>query len=225
MRQRRSTPDRCAASLLTQLSAALRQPDHVPARRPRGAVPRRRREPVRPAAGRWPGRIATSRSCRAAVSSPPTSRMSSSAPAGSRPGARVQYVSLTTGTGGLFGSLHDVFDRDYPPTALHGSWRSCLRLLRAKGHPPRHQLIVTTNYDDVLERAFMEAGEPFDLVTYISEGDTAASSCTRTPDGQRTRHRHPEPVPRPVAREADRSSSRSTARSTAPSPTAKPTAT
>jgi hypothetical protein len=30
---------------------------------------------------------------------------------------------------------------------------------------------VTTNYDDALERAFGEAGEPFDLVTYIAEGE------------------------------------------------------
>jgi SIR2-like protein len=43
--------------------------------------------------------------------------------------------------------------------------------LREKGYPPRHQLIVTTNYDDLLERAFQTAGEPFDLVSYIAEGE------------------------------------------------------
>ena len=30
-------------------------------------------------------------------------------------------------------------------------------------------LCVTMNYDDSLERAFQEADEPYDLVTYIAE--------------------------------------------------------
>jgi hypothetical protein len=98
--------------------------------------------------------------------------------------ARVsQFVSLTTGTGGLFGSLHDVFDHDYPPTALHRLLAEFPSLLRAKGHPSRHQLIVTTNYDDVLERAFAEANEPFDLVTYISDGETRGKFLHADPDG------------------------------------------
>jgi hypothetical protein len=98
--------------------------------------------------------------------------------------ARVsQFVSLTTGTGGLFGSLHDVFDHDYPPTALHRLLAGFPSLLRAKGHPSRHQLIVTTNYDDVLERAFAEANEPFDLVTYISDGETRGKFLHADPDG------------------------------------------
>jgi SIR2-like protein len=99
--------------------------------------------------------------------------------------ARVsQFVSLTTGTGGLFGSLHDVFDHDYPPTSLHALLAEFPSLLRAKGHPARHQLIVTTNYDDVLERAFVQAKEPFDLVTYVSEGETRGKFLHSDPDGQ-----------------------------------------
>jgi hypothetical protein len=31
-------------------------------------------------------------------------------------------------------------------------------------------LFVTTNYDDALERAFADEGEPYELVTYIAEG-------------------------------------------------------
>lgn len=99
--------------------------------------------------------------------------------------ARVsQFVSLTTGTGGLFGSLHDVFDHDYPPTALHRLLAEFPALLRAKGHVARYQLIVTTNYDDVLERAFQAANEPFDLVTYISEGETRGKFLHMDADGQ-----------------------------------------
>jgi len=43
-------------------------------------------------------------------------------------------------------------------------------LIRQKGFPPKYQLIVSTNYDDLVERAFVQAGEPFDLVTYIADG-------------------------------------------------------
>ena len=32
------------------------------------------------------------------------------------------------------------------------------------------QVILTTNYDDLLERALEEAGEPYDLITYIASG-------------------------------------------------------
>jgi hypothetical protein len=98
--------------------------------------------------------------------------------------ARVsQFVALTTGTGGLFGSLHDVFDHDYPPTSLHQLLAEFPSLLRAKGYPPRFQLIVSTNYDDVLERAFRTAGEPYDLVTYISEGETRGKFLHSDPGG------------------------------------------
>ena len=30
------------------------------------------------------------------------------------------------------------------------------------------QVILTTNYDDLLERAFEQAGEEYDLITYIA---------------------------------------------------------
>jgi hypothetical protein len=47
---------------------------------------------------------------------------------------------------------------------------------------PRYQLIVTTNYDDLLEQAFVAAGEPFDLVTYVSDG-SARGKFRHTPPG------------------------------------------
>ena len=69
--------------------------------------------------------------------------------------ARVsQYVSLTTGTGALFGALHDLFDHDYEPTSLHRLFAELPSMVREKKGTSRYQLIVTTNYDDLLERAF-----------------------------------------------------------------------
>jgi len=42
---------------------------------------------------------------------------------------------------------------------------------------------VTTNYDDVLERAFADAGEQYDVVTYIADGEDSGKFLHRLPDG------------------------------------------
>ncbi|HEU0337516.1 MAG TPA: SIR2 family protein, partial [Gaiellaceae bacterium] len=59
-------------------------------------------------------------------------------------------------------------------------------LLRERGAP--HQLIVTTNYDLALERAFEEAGEELDVVAYVAAGANRG----------RFWHRPPGETPRPV---------------------------
>jgi hypothetical protein len=79
-----------------------------------------------------------------------------------------QYVALVAGMGPLYEKLRNVFDADYPPTALHHLLAKIPGILRSHGYPSPYQLIVTTNYDDLLERAFASAGEPFDLVTYVA---------------------------------------------------------
>jgi SIR2-like domain len=81
-----------------------------------------------------------------------------------------QYVTLTVGAWPLYEELRRLFDGDYPPTTLHRFLAEIPGILRGQGAPRPYQLIVTTNYDDVLERAFRDIGEPFDLVTYDAEG-------------------------------------------------------
>jgi SIR2-like domain len=81
-----------------------------------------------------------------------------------------QYASVLEGSGPLYEELHYVFDADYPPTPLHSFLAGLPRFFRARGLPPRYQLVVTTNYDDALECAFKAEDEPYDLVTYIAEG-------------------------------------------------------
>src|SRR5919204_234323 len=82
-----------------------------------------------------------------------------------------QYVSIMTGSGPLYETLHEIFDADYPPTILH-AFLAQLPAIRAERESPiRHQLIVTTNYDDAMERALQAAGEAFDLVTYCADGE------------------------------------------------------
>jgi hypothetical protein len=80
-----------------------------------------------------------------------------------------QYVALLRGPKPLIRELHDLFDADYPPTAVHRFLAGIPAALRRRGLPARRQLIVTTNYDDALERAFRAAGEPFDVVSYVAE--------------------------------------------------------
>lgn len=94
-----------------------------------------------------------------------------------------QYVDVKLGNGPLYEALHAVFDADYVPTPVH-------RLLAALPAKVRSQqtdrsrffpLFVTTNYDSLLEQALDDAGEEYDLVTYIAEG----------PDKNRFRHTRP----------------------------------
>jgi SIR2-like protein len=93
-----------------------------------------------------------------------------------------QYVNATLGTGQLYRYLHAVFDADYPPTSLHRLLARVPALLRGRGRP---QLVVlTTNYDDLVERALADAGEPFDVVWYEAKpGPQQGRFLHRPPDG------------------------------------------
>jgi hypothetical protein len=85
--------------------------------------------------------------------------------------ARVsQYLAALEGEGSLYDELHDVFDADYPPTYFHRFLARLARRTREAEDVRECMLIVTTNYDDSLERAFVDEGEPYELVTYIAEG-------------------------------------------------------
>jgi hypothetical protein len=80
-----------------------------------------------------------------------------------------QYVEVKGTEGTLYEALHDVFDRDFPMTPVHRFLASFPALRRSKGLEDCYQIILTTNYDDTLERAFREQGESFDVVTYNAQ--------------------------------------------------------
>ena len=88
-----------------------------------------------------------------------------------------QYADLTSGERSLYNKLSEVFLPDYPIPSLH-------RFL-AK-HTPHPQLIVSTNYDDLMERALGEANVEYDLVRYLANGRDAGKFVHRTPDGEET---------------------------------------
>jgi hypothetical protein len=80
-----------------------------------------------------------------------------------------QFYALIEGQDALRNKLHSIFDADFAPTALHRLLAILTGSLRAKGYTfsKGYPLIVTTSFDDCLERAFREAGEEFDLLTYV----------------------------------------------------------
>jgi len=45
------------------------------------------------------------------------------------------------------------------------------------------QLLVTTSYDLALEQAFLDAGEEFDVVSYLAAGRDGGKFCHFSPDG------------------------------------------
>ena len=88
-----------------------------------------------------------------------------------------QYVALNAGTGPLYDELHNIFSAKYPPTSLHQFFARLPNELRLRGYPRtdnpfrRRLVIITTNYDDLLESAFRQAGEPFHVISYMADTD------------------------------------------------------
>lgn len=101
--------------------------------------------------------------------------------------ARVsQYVATMQGSGPLYDELHTRFEAALEPGPLHRFLARLPAILRERGAP--HQLIVTTNYDLALERAFEDAGEEVDIVAYVAAGTHRG----------RFWHRPPGEPPRPI---------------------------
>jgi serine/threonine-protein kinase len=93
-----------------------------------------------------------------------------------------QYAEVMQGAGPLRDELHDMFSAEYQPVAVHELLARLPELLRSRGAP--HQLIVTTGFDDALERAFAAAGEQLDVVGYVADGRDRGRFWHRNPDGE-----------------------------------------
>jgi hypothetical protein len=81
----------------------------------------------------------------------------------------------------LYDELHDVFDRDFPVTPLHRFLAEVPGLVRKHGGRP--PLLLTTNYDDLIERALEEQGEAYDLVVYMAEREHHGNFFHQPPGG------------------------------------------
>lgn len=81
-----------------------------------------------------------------------------------------QWVFSRLGSETLYDYLHDIFDHDFAATPVHDVLATMPALVR--GQPiPEYPLIITTNYDDALERAFRARSEAFDVLTYVATLD------------------------------------------------------
>jgi SIR2-like domain len=106
-----------------------------------------------------------------------------------------QYVAVMGGgTGPLYKTLHPVFDRDYAITPVHDFLARLPGLLRDAGRLRSYPLVLSTNYDDLLERAFDAAGEPYQVCAYVAEGNETDKGKFRhrAPDGETRTIHEPE---------------------------------
>lgn len=87
-----------------------------------------------------------------------------------------QYCTYELGLSDLRDRLHDIFAQPHQYGTIH----------RFLAEWDKHLLIVTTNYDEFLERAFQEAGKPFDLVVHQTGDLARKASIAYRPHGETT---------------------------------------
>jgi DNA-binding SARP family transcriptional activator len=92
-----------------------------------------------------------------------------------------QYAAVTRGVGPLYDELHALLDCDQAPGPVHHFLAGLAALSRELGAP--QPIIVSTNYDRAVERAFADAGEQIDVVTYMSIGRDRGRFVHRSADG------------------------------------------
>lgn len=92
-----------------------------------------------------------------------------------------QYVDATWGRPDLHSILEESLAAPFEPGAVHRFLAGVQTKFDALGAPHRPFLALTTNFDTALERAFNDAGEPFDLAIYM--GNTRRFVHI-TPDGR-----------------------------------------
>jgi SIR2-like domain len=101
------------------------------------------------------------------------------------------FVLVMYGRGPLYLELHKVFDEDVPVSPLHRFLARARALTRRKDPLAPAPLIVTTNYDDALERALREVGEPYDVVAYMADRRFRGKFFHVRSDGERILIEHP----------------------------------
>ena len=97
------------------------------------------------------------------------------------------YKKLTSNIQDVYQRIHDFFESSYiRPNKLHEFFANLPREMADKGYPLPYKVLVTTNYDDMLERAFMQAKQRFDVLFYVPEGENRGRFLYK-PHGQNIR--------------------------------------
>ncbi len=95
-----------------------------------------------------------------------------------------EYVAVAKGAGPLYDELHVLFDHDCRPGPVHAAVAGLARTLRELGAP--RQLLLTTNFDQLVEQAFRDAGERLDVVLYLALGQYRGKFLHVAADGRTT---------------------------------------
>jgi hypothetical protein len=77
-----------------------------------------------------------------------------------------QTIAMMRGATRLQDKLRELIGLHSEPINVHTFLASLPRLLRQRGSRLPYPMIISTNYDRALERAFKEANEPFDYAVY-----------------------------------------------------------
>ncbi|MFK7744844.1 MAG: SIR2 family protein [Roseobacter sp.] len=77
-----------------------------------------------------------------------------------------QRVAVREGIAPIYADLHQMLNIDYAITDVHRALARLPQTLRATGRKDHNPIIITVNYDDLVERAFAEEGEPLDVLAY-----------------------------------------------------------
>lgn len=97
-----------------------------------------------------------------------------------------QYVESSVGETAIYDEFRDVFGGEYQPTVAHRALAQTPAILADKGIANPYLLVVTTNYDDALERAFDDAGEEYDVLWYMARGDRNGRFVHQAPGAEPT---------------------------------------
>ncbi len=95
-----------------------------------------------------------------------------------------QYVAAMQGAGPLHDELHVLYREAVEPRPVHRLLARLPSVLRERGMA--YPLVVTTAFDDGVERAFAEQGEELDVVTYIA-GSPQHGRFVHCPPGEAPR--------------------------------------
>ena len=86
-----------------------------------------------------------------------------------------QYFSLKDNLSDFYYELREIFKdiKRNKPNKIHKFFAELPSLMKSKGYPKRwkglpYPMIATTNYDDLLERAFDDFGQEYDVLYYIA---------------------------------------------------------
>ncbi len=95
-----------------------------------------------------------------------------------------QRAYVDGGWGDLYRALHQSFATAFPATALHNFLAESMARLGERRPAYVPPLIVTTNYDSLIEAALMASGIEFDLLFYKADGKARGRFCHAQADGE-----------------------------------------